>query len=67
MTGFWKIRNTKPIHIKVMAMPAKGERSAALGVCLRRLLPMKEPMTSMQPLVKHANSPAFQARSVSFV
>jgi hypothetical protein len=65
--GRAKIRNVKSIEIKVIAMPAKADKSAARGVTRRTYSAIKAPAISITPLRKQATRPTFQAKTGSLV
>jgi hypothetical protein len=67
MSGALKIWKMKPIEMKVIATPAKAERSAARGVCRRSQPPKKEVASSITPPRNPATSETRQASVASCV
>jgi len=63
MSGFSNVWNAKSIEMKVIAIPAKVDRRAALGVILLRISITKAPLNSITPLKKQARRPTFHAIS----
>ena len=63
ISGDAKICRMNPMAMKVMAIPASAERSAARGVWRRSQSPANAPATSSTPERSVAKSPACQASS----
>ena len=55
------------IEMNAIEMPARVPSSAARGVYLRTYGPMKAPIRTMQPMMKHQARPAAQASNAFFV
>ena len=65
--GFSNILNAKSIEINVMAIPARVESKAALGVIRLRYPPINAPSISITPLRKQATIPIFHTKYGSLV
>ena len=65
IAGEAKIWKMNPMAMKVMATPARAERSAARGVWRRNQSPTNAPAVSISPLIRQANRPTCQT-SVGF-
>ncbi len=61
MIGRAYVRNRKPKEMKVRAIPASVDRSAARGVARRSRSATKAPPNSIRPEPRHATRPARQA------
>jgi len=66
-SGRAKILKVKSIAMKVIAIPANADNSAARGVTRRTVSAMKAPAISITPLRKQATKPTFQAQTGSLV
>ena len=61
ISGEAKIWSTKPIAMKVMAIPARADSRAARGVWRRSQSPTSAPALSITPETRVANRPACHA------